>query len=110
MPHRRVLKILISSPSDVPDARAQAVEQALKLNEDPEIAAKFLVEVQKWEETAPAIAGRWPQDIVNDYTGRARDADIVVCVFGRRFGTEGIVGSYPHSSGTYYEFSDAEKA
>lgn len=110
MAQRRVLKILLSSPSDIPVARAEAAKQARNLNNDPEIAKNFLLEVQLWEESAPSRVGKPPQEIINAYTGRARDADIVICVFGRRFGTEGIVAGRRYASGTYYEFTDAERA
>ncbi len=103
------LRILISSPSDVPEARRQAVLTAEALKADREIAARYRVKVLKWED-APPLEGREPQEIVNSYTGRASRCDIVICIFGRRFGTEANVGGYLYPSGTYYEFLSAYKA
>jgi hypothetical protein len=110
MAKRRVLKVFVSSPGDVPEARAEVIRQVEQLNSDPEIAAGFLLEILKWEESAPPLVGRAPQAIVNGYTGRAGAADIVICVFGRRFGTEVILGGRHYPSGTYYEFHAAEQA
>lgn len=103
------LKILLSSPSDVPDARKEAERRVESLNEDAEIASRYRLKVLKWED-APPMVGREPQEIVNYYTGRAGQCDIVICIFGRRFGTEADVGGMLYPSGTYYEFLSAYRA
>lgn len=103
------LTILLSSPNDVPDARTEAEHQVKSLNEDPEIAARYRLKVLKWED-APPLAGREPQEIVNYYMGRASQCDVVICIFGQRFGTEANVGGRLYPSGTYYEFLSAYKA
>lgn len=109
MAEHRVLKVFISSPSDVPDARAEAVRQVQKLNDDPAISAEFLIEIIEYER-APPIAGRPPQETINEYMGRAATSDLVICVFGQWFGTEHFIGGRSYPSGTYYEFSTAERA
>lgn len=94
----------------MPEAREEAVRQVQLLNDDPEIAAEFVVNVQRWEERTPPIVGPPPQATVDEYTGRAGEAAIVVCVFGRRFGTEFFYVGRHYQSGTFYEFKAAERA
>lgn len=109
MKRKRDIKILLSSPGDVPDARSEAVRRVVTMNQDPEIAAAFRLRVLRWEDAPPAM-GLEPQEVVNNYTGRAREADIVVCIFGRRFGTEVRMPSVRSPSGTFYEFDTAVQA
>jgi NACHT domain len=107
---RQPLKIFISSPRDVPEARDEATRQVWMLMNDPEIARAFEIEILRWEKETPPIVGDTPQATVNKYIGRPSDADIVVCIFGRRFGTDMVLGREHYPSGTYYEFKDAERA
>jgi len=107
---KRILKIFVSSPSDIGDAREEAIRQVERLNNDEEIAGEFQLEVLRWEESTPPIVGCPPQATVNDYTGRASEADIVICLFGRRFGTDLVLVNQHYPSGTYYEFKTAERA
>jgi hypothetical protein len=110
MDERRVLKVYISSPSDVPDARAEAVRQVQRLNDDSDIAAEFLIEILEYVEKAPPIIGREAQAVINDYMGAVAESELVICVFGQRFGTEHVFGGRRYPSGTYYEFLTAERA
>lgn len=110
MDERRVIKVYISSPSDVPDARAEAVRQVQKLNDDPEIAAEFEFEILEYEVKAPPIVGRDTQAVINEYMGAAAKSDMVICIFGQRFGTEHVIGGRSYPSGTYYEFLTAQRA
>ena len=105
----QTLRILLSSPNDVPDARLEAERRVESLGEDPEVAARYRLKVLKWED-APSMYGREPQEIVNYYTGRASLCDIVICIFGMKFGTEANVGGMIYPSGTYYEFLSAYRA
>jgi hypothetical protein len=109
MNRKRDIKILLSSPGDVSVMRAQAVRRIEAMNREPEIAAAFRLHVLKWED-APPLVGWEPQEVVNNYTGRAREADIVVCIFGRRFGTEVRIPGVISPSGTFYEFDTAFQA
>jgi MFS family permease len=110
MAERRVLKVYISSPSDVPDERAEAVRQVQKLNDDPDIAVQFRIEILEYEEKAPPIVGRETQAVINDYMGPVSKSDLVICIFGQRFGTEHVYAGRSHPSGTYHEFLAAERA
>lgn len=109
MNRKRDIKIILTSPGDVPDARAEAEWQIASLNREREIDAAFRLRVLRWED-APSIIGEEPQEVVNKYTGRAREADIVVCIFGRRFGTEVRIPGVNSPSGTFYEFDTAVQA
>lgn len=109
MNRKRDIKILIASPGDVPDARAEALRRIGSMNREPGFAAAFRLRALRWEETPPLV-GWEPQEVVNHYTGRAREADIVVCIFGRRFGTEVRLPGVSSPSGTFYEFDTAVHA
>lgn len=87
MTQRLTLKVFLASPSDVQDAREEAVRQLQSLNSDPEIVAHYQLELLRWE-TAPPVVGSGPQETINCHAGRPSDADILICVIGRRLGTE----------------------
>lgn len=110
MAERRVLKVYISSPSDVPEERAEAVNQVQRLNDDPDIAAQFRIEILEYEEKAPPIVGRETQTVIDDYMGSVSKSDLVICIFGQRFGTEHVYAGRRHPSGTHHEFLAAERA
>jgi hypothetical protein len=109
MSRKRDIKIFLTSPGDVLDARAEAVRRIVTLNRDPEIAAAFRLRVLRWED-APPVIGWEPQEVVNNYMGRTREADIVVSIFGQRFGTEVRMPGRSSPSGTFYEFDTAVQA
>jgi hypothetical protein len=106
---RHHLKVFLSSPSDVLDAREEAVRQVGLLNRDPAIAATYHLDILDWKD-APPVVGPEPQEVINRYEGPAGEADILICIVGRRLGTELTVAGNPHRSGTYYEFLDAYAA
>lgn len=110
MSKTRVLKIFISSPTDVSDVREEVVRQVRKLNDSPDIAAEYQLETMDWKESVPPKVGEEPQAIVHEYTGRSDQADIVICILGQRIGTRLHRGGRFYPSGTLYEFMTTYKA
>lgn len=110
MSKTRVLTVFISAPGDVSGARAEAARRVRELNGAPGIAGRFRLEPMNWQESTPPKVGAAPQATVHAYTGRADHADIVICILGRRMGTELCMGGRAYPSGTLYEFHTAYKA
>jgi hypothetical protein len=106
----RELSIFLSSPMDVEDEIKAAVECINELNDEPAISKDYRLKIIRWDPLAPAVAGLPPQEAVHRYAGRAENADIVVCIFGRRMGTELTMEGNLYKSGTYYEFETALRA
>lgn len=81
----QVYRVLIASPADVPDAR-NAIEDAIHAWNAAHSMAKGAVLLPwRWEGNAVPMVGDHPQAFINRQ-GLA-DADIVVAVFGARFGS-----------------------
>lgn len=80
-----VLRVMIASPSDVPDAR-DAVEHAVHAWNDANARAKRVVlQPWRWESSAVPVLGGHPQALIN--AQGVDDSDIVIALFGSRLGS-----------------------
>jgi len=80
-----VLRVLIASPSDVPDAR-DAVEDALhSWNRLHATTRNVVLLPWRWETNSVPLLGGHPQEIIN--AQGVDGADIVVALFGSRLGS-----------------------
>lgn len=79
------LRVMIASPSDVPEAR-DAVERALYAWNDANAANKRVVLVPwRWETSSVPVLGGHPQKLIN--AQGVDDSDIVFALFGGRLGS-----------------------
>lgn len=80
-----VLRVLVASPSDVPDAR-NAVEDALhSWNRVHATTRNVVLLPWRWETDSVPLLGGHPQEIIN--AQGVEGADIVVALFGSRLGS-----------------------
>ena len=75
-----VVRVLVASPSDVPEAR-DAVESALN-SWNLRYAAKRQIVVLpwRWESSSVPLLGKHPQALINEQG--VDDADIIIAIFG----------------------------
>lgn len=110
----RNIKVFISSPGDLREARQVVAELLRDFNERPTIRDRYKFSAYLYEEHAPALTGEGPQDVVNEQMLQPRDADIVICMLWSRLGTPlteiNPDTGKPYGSGTEYEFYDAYRA
>ena len=79
------LRVLVASPSDVPDAR-DAVESAIHSWNSRHAANRNIVLLPwRWESNSVPLLGNHPQSIINEQG--VDGADIVVALFGSRLGS-----------------------
>jgi hypothetical protein len=115
MPSHEPVRVFISCPSDLKDQR-RVVEQTLaEVNAEPEFAARVSLVPYAYENIVPARVGMDAQDVVNSYMLRPEDADLFICMFWHRMGTEmtrflNPATGQPYQSGTEYEFLTAYAA
>lgn len=80
-----VLRVMIASPSDVPDAR-DAVEHAVYgWNEANARAKRVVLQPWRWESSAVPVLGGHPQTLINSQG--VDESDIVIAIFGSRLGS-----------------------
>lgn len=80
-----VLRVLVASPSDVPEAR-DAVENAIHSWNSSNAATRSIVLLPwRWETSSVPLLGDHPQSIINEQG--VDGADIVVALFGSRLGS-----------------------
>lgn len=80
-----VLRVMIASPSDVPEAR-NAVEQAIHGWNDANARSRGVVLLPwRWETSSVPVQGAHPQELIN--TQGVDDSDIVFALFGGRLGS-----------------------
>lgn len=80
-----VLRVLVASPSDVPEAR-DAVESAIHSWNSRHAATRSIVLLPwRWESSSVPLLGDHPQSIINEQG--VDGADIVVALFGSRLGS-----------------------
>ena len=105
------LEVFISAPSDVAAEREAAAEVVEQLNKLSHISARYMLVAHTYEEGAPPIVGKRPQDVIDDYMIRAAESDIFICMMWQRFGTPMVDKAGDHyGSGTEYEFLDAYRS
>ena len=114
---RKTLTVFISSPGDVRAERRLAEDTIKRLNSLPQIARRYNFKTLAYEHDVPPEGGKVPQDIVDNYLGKAGEADVYIMILSQRFGTplqysggelriDPITGR-PYLSGTEYEFLHA---
>lgn len=80
-----VLRVMIASPSDVPEAR-DAVEKAVHGWNDANARNKSVIlQPWRWETSAVPVMGAHPQKLIN--AQGVDDSDIVFALFGGRLGS-----------------------
>ncbi len=80
-----VLRVMIASPSDIPDAR-DAVEAAINGWNNTNARNKQVVLLPwRWETSSVPVLGGHPQSLINSQG--VDDSDIVVALFGSRLGS-----------------------
>lgn len=99
-----VLRVMIASPSDVPDAR-DAVERAIYGWNDANAESKrIILQPWRWETSAVPVLGGHPQQLINSQG--VDQSDIVFAMFAGRLGS-----ATPDAiSGTAEEIERASKA
>ncbi len=106
--HVRLLRVFISSPSDVAEERRLAREVVSRLNQLSSVRGRFILEACAYEWTVPPLVGHGevPQLVVDEYLLRADEAAFFVGILRSRIGTPfrhpqtGVA----YQSGTEYEF------
>jgi hypothetical protein len=94
----RTIKVFLASPSDVPRERDYVQDVVDDFNDKVSDNFGLQLRVIDWEKLSPDLGD--PQDLVNK---EANNADLVVVIFGARFGSP----TRSHPSGTAEEFSIA---
>ena len=79
-----VYRVMIASPSDVPEERRAAVEVIEKWNADNSFTRRVVLEPVTWESHASPAIGP-PQDVINGQL--LRHVDFLVAIFWSRLGT-----------------------
>ncbi|WP_298870588.1 DUF4062 domain-containing protein [uncultured Microbacterium sp.] len=83
--HATVLRVMIASPSDVPEAR-DAVERALySWNASNSRNKKVVLVPWRWETSSVPVLGGHPQALINGQG--VDDSDVVFAMFGGRLGS-----------------------
>ncbi|MFC3892947.1 HEAT repeat domain-containing protein [Lentzea rhizosphaerae] len=109
------IRVFLSSPGDVADERAIALEVLDRLPYEPALRGRVALEVVAWDKPgagAPILATRTPQASIDSGLPRPRDCDVVVVLFWARMGTPLPFPDYqradgqPYASGTEWEFED----
>ena len=110
----RNVKVFLSSPGDLFQQRQFVGELLRGLNDRATIRDRYKFSPYLYEELAPAMTGEGPQDVVNEQMLEAHDADIVICMFWARMGTQlpnvNPDTGQPYESGTEYEFYDGYRS
>lgn len=80
-----VLRVMIASPSDVPDAR-DAIEAAINDWNNANAKSKQIMLLPwRWESSSVPVLGGHPQSLINSQG--VDDSDIVFAIFGSRLGS-----------------------
>lgn len=108
----RLIKIFLSSPSDVAEERKLARKTVDHLNSLPFINEHVLLRLYAYEEAVPPITVEEPQKSVDQYMITPDRVDIFVCLLWNRMGTpfQDEITKEHYLSGTEYEFIYAYQA
>ena len=112
------VRIFISSPGDVADERALAIQAIERLQHDPLLPGEIRLEPVAWDRSgggAPMITWLSPQEAINRGLPRPSQCAIVVCILWSRIGTplprDSMLNDTEQSlTGTEWEFWDAMNA
>ncbi len=96
----RIIRVFVSSPSDVAEERKALDEVVARINRTDGAERKARLEVWKWEEDSVPQIGPEPQEVIDR---QLPPYDIYLGIMKHRFGTR--TGQY--GSGTEKEFNDA---
>lgn len=94
-----IIRLLLSSPGDVPEERERLTKAVFKFNNQFTEEKRVFFKVIRWEDMAPQI-GKSPQFTINNQIGFY---DIFVGIMWNRFGTPTDIAA----SGTEEEFNTA---
>jgi hypothetical protein len=84
-------RVLIASPSDLPEERQAATEAINDWNAEHAVAESVVLLPVKWETHTTPQSGVRPQEAINRQL--VRDCDILVGMFWTRIGTSGVAES-----------------
>lgn len=111
-----IVKVFISSPSDLAAERKICASVVERLNRDPFLIGDVALKAFAWDDPnarVPFLAALSPQEAVNRGMIRPGDADVFVAMFWSRMGTPlpypefKKVDGTPFLSGTEWELQDA---
>jgi hypothetical protein len=103
----RVLRVFVSSPSDLLKARNIAREAVERIDAEIAPEGRFRLVPLLWEETAGGVVGFDPQAAVDYYLGSAHSAQVYIGMFWTRLGSPVVVDGKRYDSGTVFEFDKA---
>lgn len=108
----RVLKIFVSSPSDVAVERQLVKKVVDQLNTIAFINEHALLKLYSYEQDVPPATGKGPQMIIDQYMPTPDQVDIFICLLWNRMGTptQDEKSGKLYASGTEYEFICAYQA
>jgi Domain of unknown function (DUF4062) len=98
----RIVRLLLSSPGDVPEERDRVVKAVFRFNQFAVEERGLFVKLVRWEDMAPQI-GPNPQNVINKQIG---DYHFFMGIMWNRFGTPTEIAA----SGTKEEFDTAVNA
>lgn len=102
------ISVFLSSPSDVQAERERAKKACQELQVEPATRELFRLDAYAFEDRVPPVVGEQPQMTVDKFMLQPDDADIMVCIFWTRMGSEFVDKTGRHwESGTAYEFETA---
>lgn len=113
MDSTRLIRIFLSSPGDVADERAIALNVVDELAYDPFIRGKASFEIVAWDKPnadTPMLASLPPQTAIDEGLPMPSDCDIVIVIFWSRMGTPLTHKGIEYLSGTHYEYEKAIEA
>ncbi|MEM9366939.1 MAG: NACHT domain-containing protein [Planctomycetota bacterium] len=109
-----VRSVFVSSPGDLQDERDAAARVIEDIGQESLIADHFSLRCYRYEDrTPPVVGGDEPQEVVDYFTARASEVDILICILGDTLGTPLVdTKSIPgerlrYASGTAYELQQA---
>jgi hypothetical protein len=114
--HKRVLRVFVASPGDVPEERKKAQEILLALNRHPHYGKSCVLEPYLWDDPhapTPLSFQTTPEDSVVHYGERPARCDLLIAILKHRLGSPLPTDSHGRSSegepytGTEWEILDA---
>jgi hypothetical protein len=104
------VRVFVSSPSDVMDARAKAEQVIIRLDDAPPFRDRLSIKAWMHEASTVPQAGPTAQDVVHAFMGRSGQCEVFVLIIGNRLGTPLQVDGAEYPSGTVYEFDQAYRS
>lgn len=98
---KKVIKILVASPSDTKGERESCVRVFEELNQGIGNKHSFVIEKRMWEHNTRPSVGNYSQKVVSEQLGN--DYDVFVGIMNNKFGSE----TKKAGSGTEEEFNNA---